>query len=77
MAVKTELTDEDLDHFRENGYLVLPQAFNADEVARMQHEADRILELIINSFPGQRAKKRATRYSADIYRADGAQDPAH
>ena len=49
MAVKTELTGEDLEHFRENGYLVLPQAFNAEEVARMQHEADRILELIINS----------------------------
>ena len=49
MAVKTELTGEDLEHFRKNGYLVLPQTFNAEEVARMQHEADRILELIINS----------------------------
>ncbi|MDE2798118.1 MAG: phytanoyl-CoA dioxygenase family protein, partial [Gemmatimonadota bacterium] len=47
--MKTKLTSEDLAHFRENGYLVLPQAFNAEEVARMQHEADRILELIINS----------------------------
>ena len=47
--MKTELTGEDLAHFRENGYLVLPQAFNAEEVALMQHEADRILELIINS----------------------------
>ncbi len=54
MAVKTELTGEDLEHFRENGYLVLPQAFNAEEVARMQHEADRILELMIYShYPRQ------------------------
>ena len=45
----TELTKKQLDQFHEQGYLVLPEAFTADEVERMREEADRILELIINS----------------------------
>lgn len=35
--------------FAEQGYLVLPEVFDAAEVARMRGEADRILELVINS----------------------------
>lgn len=35
--------------FAEQGYLVLPEAFTAAEVERMRGEADRILELVINS----------------------------
>lgn len=35
--------------FAEQGYLVLPGAFTAAEVERMRGEADRILELVINS----------------------------
>lgn len=35
--------------FTEQGYLVLPEAFTAAEVERMRGEADRILELVINS----------------------------
>lgn len=35
--------------FAERGYLVLPEAFTAAEVERMRGEADRILELVINS----------------------------
>lgn len=38
-----------VEQFREEGYAVWEGAFDADEVARMQGEADRILELIINS----------------------------
>ncbi|MCB0062905.1 MAG: phytanoyl-CoA dioxygenase family protein [Caldilineaceae bacterium] len=43
------LTQEQLEFYQENGYLILPEAFNADEVRRMQQEADHILELIINA----------------------------
>lgn len=35
--------------FAEQGYLVLPESFTAAEVERMRGEADRILELVINS----------------------------
>lgn len=38
-----------LAQFAERGYLVLPEAFSEAEVARMRGEADRILELVINS----------------------------
>ncbi|MDA1193456.1 MAG: phytanoyl-CoA dioxygenase family protein [Candidatus Poribacteria bacterium] len=43
------LTKEQRDHYAEHGFLVLPEAFNPTEVRRMREEADRILELIINS----------------------------
>ena len=43
------LTPEQLEQFRREGYVVLPAAFNAAEVRRMREEADRILELILNS----------------------------
>ena len=47
--MKVELTLNQLESFYDQGYLVLPEAFNADEVSRMQSEADNVLELIVNS----------------------------
>jgi Phytanoyl-CoA dioxygenase (PhyH) len=43
------LTAAQLEQFQRDGCLVLPAAFDAEEVRRMQAEADRILELILNS----------------------------
>src|SRR5438445_1762869 len=43
------LSPAQLEQFRREGYLVLPAAFDAAEVRHMQAEADRILELILNS----------------------------
>src|SRR5581483_10702192 len=43
------ITSEQLQQFRRDGYLVLPAVFHGDEVERMRAEADRILELILNS----------------------------
>lgn len=43
------LNSAQLDFWRTNGYLVIPEVFNADEVAHMQLDAQFILELIINS----------------------------
>lgn len=43
------LTPEQLAQFQREGYLVLPSVFGAEEVARMRAEADRVLELILNS----------------------------
>ena len=45
----TQLDAAQLAQFAEQGYLVLPEAFAAAEVERMRGEADRILELVINS----------------------------
>ncbi len=45
----SDLTPQQLAEFKKQGYLVLAARFSADEVARMQAEADHILELIINS----------------------------
>ena len=47
--MRTLLDAAQLAQFAEQGYLVLPAAFDATEVARMRAEADRILELVINS----------------------------
>jgi hypothetical protein len=44
-----ELSSHQLAQFAQDGYLVLADAFGPREVARMRAEADRILELIINS----------------------------
>jgi ectoine hydroxylase-related dioxygenase (phytanoyl-CoA dioxygenase family) len=44
-----DLTPAQLEQFRREGYLVLPAVFEAAEVGRMREEADRILELILNS----------------------------
>ncbi|EYF01004.1 phytanoyl-CoA dioxygenase family protein [Chondromyces apiculatus] len=44
-----EPTDAEVQSFHDHGYLVLPCRFGADDVRRMRDEADRILELCINS----------------------------
>jgi ectoine hydroxylase-related dioxygenase (phytanoyl-CoA dioxygenase family) len=55
MSTLTEATEArtldagQLAQFAEQGYLVFPAVFDAAEVARMRGEADRILELVINS----------------------------
>jgi len=51
-----KISAEQLQFFDENGYLILEQAFNEDEVLRMQTEADHILELILNSSVCNRRK---------------------
>lgn len=38
-----------IEQFNRDGYIAIPNAFNFDEVAKMQREADAMLELIINS----------------------------
>jgi ectoine hydroxylase-related dioxygenase (phytanoyl-CoA dioxygenase family) len=43
------LTADQLEQFRCDGFLVLPAVFSEAEVQRMRAEADRILELILNS----------------------------
>jgi ectoine hydroxylase-related dioxygenase (phytanoyl-CoA dioxygenase family) len=43
------LTPDQLGFFDENGYLIIENAFDADEVARMRSDADAILELVLNS----------------------------
>lgn len=47
MCVK--LNDQQIEHFRREGYLLLPGVFGSDEIERMRREADYIMELIINS----------------------------
>ncbi|MDA0838182.1 MAG: phytanoyl-CoA dioxygenase family protein [Planctomycetota bacterium] len=49
MNQEGKIAPEQLQFFDENGYLILGKAFGADEVRRMQAEADHILELILNS----------------------------
>ena len=41
-----------LEKFSRDGYVAIENAFNAEEVARMQEEADAILELIVNASLG-------------------------
>ena len=38
-----------IEQFNRDGYVAIENAFNLDEVERMQHEANAILELILNS----------------------------
>jgi len=49
MPVDHSLSPEQLERFQREGYLVLPSLFAADEIGRMRLEADRVLELILNS----------------------------
>ena len=44
-----DLTDDQIAQYHDEGMLVIEDVFDADEVARMQAEADRILELTINT----------------------------
>ena len=41
-----------IESFNRDGYIVIEKAFDREEVARMQYEADTILELIVNSSIG-------------------------
>jgi ectoine hydroxylase-related dioxygenase (phytanoyl-CoA dioxygenase family) len=43
------LTDEQVASYREDGYVLVEDAFDDAEVARMQAESDRLLELAVNS----------------------------
>jgi hypothetical protein len=47
--MSVSITTEDVDAFHEQGYLVLEEVFDTKEVERMRGEADRILELVVNS----------------------------
>lgn len=44
-----QISPEQVEHFKQQGYLILPSVFNNDEISRMKDEADYILELILNS----------------------------
>jgi ectoine hydroxylase-related dioxygenase (phytanoyl-CoA dioxygenase family) len=56
--------------FREEGYLILPALFDASEVEKMRSEADRILDLILNS---SLANQRRSGRLAWGEQADGTQ----
>ncbi|MBS11347.1 MAG: hypothetical protein CME19_07080 [Gemmatimonadetes bacterium] len=45
-----------LEKFNRDGYIAIENAFNPDEVGRMQREADAILELIVNASIGLERK---------------------
>ena len=47
-----------IEQFNRDGYVVIENAFDPEEVARMQHEADAILELIVNSSIGNGRRSR-------------------
>lgn len=47
--VDPTLSDEQIASFHEHGFLIIPAAFDAGEVLKMQAEADFILELVINA----------------------------
>ena len=44
-----KLSQDQLDFFDENGYLVLENLFSPEEVKALQHESDYLLELMLNS----------------------------
>src|SRR5919109_4889606 len=47
--VEYSLTPEQIAQYQRDGYIILPGVFTAAEVARMREEADRILEVVLNS----------------------------
>jgi len=47
--MNSTMTDELVDQFNAEGYLLMPAVFSDAEVARMREEADFILELVVNS----------------------------
>ncbi len=51
-----ELTSAQLDQFQDQGYLILPAVFDAQEIAKMRTEAHAILNLIINSSVAHRRR---------------------
>jgi ectoine hydroxylase-related dioxygenase (phytanoyl-CoA dioxygenase family) len=48
-TVANSLSDHQLESYRRDGYVLIPEAFTPAEVARMRDAADRMLELLINS----------------------------
>jgi len=48
-TLTTSLTSAQISEFHERGFLILPGVFSSDEVGEMAREADRLLELAINS----------------------------
>jgi ectoine hydroxylase-related dioxygenase (phytanoyl-CoA dioxygenase family) len=48
-STESRVTEEQIEQFHEEGYLIIEDAFNPDEVSRMREKADHILELIVNS----------------------------
>ena len=47
--MSAEITDEQIETFREQGYLVVENAFDESEVEQMRAAADHLLELLVNS----------------------------
>lgn len=71
MASNPQLvTDAEIERFYEDGYLVIEDAFDADEIAAMRREADFILELILNS---SIANERKSGRLDLVQAADGSQ----
>lgn len=64
------LTNEQLNQFEQDGYLILEGLFDAEEVKRMQEEANYIIKLIINS---SLANERRSRRLDWMQLADGTQ----
>jgi len=52
------LRDEEIQSYKETGFLVLERAFTRSEVIQMRREADRVLELLINSSVAHRRMSR-------------------
>lgn len=46
---KWEVTNEQLEQYQKDGYLFLPNFFDDDVITRFRNEANRILELVVNS----------------------------
>lgn len=49
MTATFTLTQEQVEMYQRDGFVLLPAAFGADEVVRLRAAADRLLELLINS----------------------------
>lgn len=66
----TDLSDEQISQFQEEGYLFLPSALEHSDVARLQQEASRILELVANAM---RYHDRQSRRLNIVESSDGEQ----
>lgn len=55
---KTELSEENIKEFKEKGFTVVPEFFDEEQVQTFKNEADRLLELIINSSLANNRKSR-------------------
>lgn len=64
------VTDDEIEQFRNKGYLVIEDAFDEDEVAKMRAAADQVLELMVNS---SLANERTSGRLALVEHEDGSQ----